>query len=118
MFATCVCLSAFIRLYLNGSSIFNHSSLQLSDVGSTNATGLHCRIISSTPIDRVDWIAPDGTSVSTGTVPGFRVTRDLLLVTLLRNSGIPREGMYGCAVENGTTTIEVLYVGLYNKGKG
>ena len=94
----------------------------MSDVGSTNATALHCHIILNPTLDDSisggDWFAPDGTSVSTGTVPGFRVTRGLLLVTLQRNSGIPREGVYGCAVENGTTTLEVLYVGLYNKGRG
>ena len=65
-----------------------------------------------------DWIAPDGTRVSSGTVPGLRITSSSVLVRLLRNNGTPQEGMYQCVVENDTSVLHKVNFGLYNSGEG
>ena len=90
----------------------------MSDIGSTDSTGLHCPTNYSDPGSRGDWIAPDGTRVSSGSVPGFSITRDPVSVRLVRNSGSPLEGIYQCVVENDTAILHTVHPGLYNSGGG
>ena len=90
----------------------------MSDIGSTDSTGLHCPTNYSDPGSRGDWIAPDGTRVSSGSVPGLMITRDPVSVRLMRNSGSPPEGIYQCVVENDTAILHTLHLGLYNSGGG
>ena len=92
--------------------------MEIRDIGSTNETTLHCHTNYSDPHSTGDWIAPDGTRVSSGTVPGFRITSSSVLVRLLRNSGTPQEGMYQCVVEDDTSLLHRVNVGLYNSGGG
>ena len=92
--------------------------MDISDIGSTNSTGLHCHTNYSDPHSRGDWIAPDGTRISSGSVPGFRITSSPKLVRLLRKSGTPQQGIYHCVVENATAIIHTVNIGLYNSAEG
>ena len=103
---------------LNDTIIFDHGHVEMSDIGSTDSSGLHCSTNYSDPGSRGDWIAPDGTRVSNGSVPGFRITRDPVSVRLVRNSGVPPEGIYQCVVENDTAILHTVHLGLYNSGGG
>ena len=103
---------------MNTTVIPDHGYVEISDIGSTDETALHCHTNYSDPYSRGDWIAPDGTRVSNGTVPGFRITNSSVLVRLLRDSGTPQEGIYQCVVENDTAVLHTMHVGLYNSGEG
>ena len=95
----------------------NHGYVNMSDVGSTDITALNCHTNHPDPHSRGDWISPDGTRVSGGTVPGFRITQSPILVRLLRTSDTPQEGIYQCIIEYGVTTFRA-YIGLYNSRRG
>ena len=41
-----------------------------------------------------------------------------MVVRLRRASGTPPEGIYRCTIENATSTVQIVYVGLYNAGAG
>ena len=113
-------LLSFLDYYvtLNSTAIPDHSYVEIRDIGSTNEAALHCHTNYSDPHSTGDWIAPDGTRVSSGTVPGFRTTSSSVLVRLLRNNGTPQEGMYQCVVENDTSVLHRVNIGLYNIGEG
>ena len=103
---------------LNDNAVPNHGYVEMSDIGSTDISALNCHTNHPDPHYRGDWISPDGTRVSSGTVPGFRITQSPTLVRLLRTSGTPQEGIYQCVVENNTAILQRVYVGLYNSGRG
>ena len=41
-----------------------------------------------------------------------------MVVRLKRASGTPPEGIYRCTIEDATSTVQIVYVGLYNTGGG
>ena len=97
----------------------------ISDIGSTDDTALICNTNRPPPFDGVDnsggnWFAPDGTRANANDVPGFRRSRDPMIVRLLRNTFTdpPSEGIYQCLVEDDTFTIQTVSVGLYSSGGG
>ena len=103
---------------LNDTAIPDHGYVEISDIGSADKKALYCYTNHPDPHSRGDWIAPDGTRLSSGSVPGFRITRSPVLVRLLRNSGTPQEGIYQCVVENDTVVLHTMHVALYNSGEG
>ena len=113
-------MSAFSGGYvsLEDVPVPNNGYVEMSDIGSTDITALHCHTNHPDPNSRGDWISPDVTRVSGGTVPGFRITQSPTLVRLLRTSDTPQEGIYQCVVENNTALLQRVYVGLYNNTKG
>ena len=110
--------SAGFSISVNDTAIPDHGYVEIGDIGFTDKTALHCNTNYFNPYSRGDWIAPDGTRVSSGTVPGFRTTSSSVLVRLLRDSGTPQEGIYQCVVENDTATLQTVHIGLYNSGEG
>ena len=101
--------------------------MAISDIGSTNDTALICHTNrnvtlgnTNMPTSGGDWFAPDWTIVNGDGVPGFRRNRGPMMVRLLRNTAtdLPSEGIYHCLVEDNTLTEQIVYVGLYNSGRG
>ena len=106
------------QVFLSGDSIPNNGYVNIGDIGSTDNTSLHCHTGCYGPHSRGDWIAPDGTRVSSGSVPGFRITRSPEFVGLLRKTGTQQEGIYHCVVENETATLHRVRIGIYSLGAG
>ena len=121
--------SQTVYLSLNGATIPNHGYV-ISDIGFSDNTALLYHTNHPATFDLVgrrnsggDWFAPDGIGVGgTGSisVPGFRRNRDPMVVRLLRNTATdpPAEGIYHCVIEDDTLTLQTVYVGLYNSGRG
>ena len=68
-----------------------------------------------------DWVAPDGTRVTTGNaVPGVRRNRGPMVMRLYRDTatGPPAEGIYYCQIQDNTDTLQTLHVGLYTDETG
>ena len=113
-----------VFLSLNGTVIPNNGLLYISDIGSTDETALLCITNRpGSPNSGGDWHAPDGTAVgSLGTidVPGFVRNRGPMVVRLRRTTGTDpaAEGIYQCSIEDATSTIHYISVGLYNSGRG
>ena len=106
-----------VYLSLDGTVIPNHGYVEISDIGSTDDSALLChtnRPPGSTNSGG-DWFAPDGTRVDGTAVPGVTRNRD---PRLKRASGTPPEGIYECTIEDATSTVQMVYVGLYNTGGG
>ena len=118
--------STDVYLSLNGEVIHNHGYVEISDIGSSDIAALLCHTNKPPPPWSVnsggDWFAPDGTTVgvvASTDVPGFGRNRGPMLVRLRRNSNtVPNEGMYQCSVNDATETVQRMYVGLYNTGRG
>ena len=87
-------------LSLNGETIPNHGYVAISDIGSNDPTALLCntdRGQGGSGNSGGDWFAPDGTTVGNSVnnnVPGFVRNRDPMVVRLLRDTGIPAQGIY------------------------
>ena len=113
-----------VYLSLNGEVIPNHGYVEISDIGSSDTTALLCH--TNRPASGAnsggDWFAPDGTRVGgpgSTDVPGFERNRGPMVVRLRRStSTTPDEGMYYCTVYDITGTLQTVYVGLYNTGRG
>ena len=115
-----------VFLRLNGTVIPNNGLLNISGIGSTDDTALLCITNRPPPSGGTssggDWFAPDGTRVvylGSGDVPGFNRNRGPMVVRLFRTeSGTPTEGIYYCVIEDSTSTLKIVNVGLYNSGGG
>ena len=111
-------------LSLNGDIIPNHGYVDISDVGSTDATALLCYTNRNPPpgntISGRDWFVPDGNRVPNEGVPGFNRNRGPMVVRLRRNIGadLAAEGIYQCIVLNADGNEQIVHAGLYNSGKG
>ena len=107
---------------LDGIVIPNHGYVEISDIGSTDDSAFLCHTNfpppSGSPHSGGDWFAPDGTRVSGIDVPGFTRTRGSMVVRLWRTSGDPPEGIYQCTIDDATSTLQMVYIGLYNTGGG
>ena len=100
----------------------NHGYVNISDIGSTDDSALLCYTNFPPPSGSTtsggDWFAPDGTRVDGTDVPGVTRTRAAMVVRLWRISGDPPEGIYQCTIDDATSTVQMVYVGLYNTGGG
>ena len=109
-----------VYLSLDGTVIPNHGYVEISRIGSTDATALLCH--TNRPPDGAhsggNWWAPDGTRVFVTAVPGVTLRRGPTVVRLKRTSGDPPEGIYRCTIQDAPSTVHMVYVGLYNTGKG
>ena len=102
----------------------------ISDIGFSDNTALLCHTNrpainsanpNANPNSGGDWFAPDGNRIgSPGNtdVPGFERTSGPMLVRLRRSSGTPDEGIYQCDVNDTIKTPQIVYIGLYNTGRG
>ena len=120
-------LHSFILLYtdvyfsLNDDIIPNHGYVDISDVGSTDNTALLCHTNYIRPGTHSggDWFAPNGTRLNENDVKGFTRNRGRMVVRLKRTiTGTPPEGMYWCLIDDAAGTPQIIYVGLYNSGRG
>ena len=111
-----------VYLSLDGIVIPNHGYVEIGDIGSNDDSALLCHTNfpppPGSPTSGGDWFAPDGTRVDGTAVPGVTRNRDPMVVRLKRASGDPPEGIYRCTIEDATSTVQMVYVGLYNTGKG
>ena len=112
-----------VYLSLDGTVIPNHGYVEISDIGSTtDDSALLCHTNFPPPPGSAhsggDWFAPDGTRVFVTDVPGVTISRDPMVVRLRRTSGDPPEGIYQCTIDDATSTVQIVYVGLYNTGGG
>ena len=111
-----------VYLSLNDDIIPNHGYVEISRIGSTDDSALLCHTNNPPPPGSAnsggDWWAPDGTRVSGTDVPGVIRTRAAMVARLWRASGTPLEGIYQCTIEDATSTVQMVYVGLYNTGGG
>ena len=107
-------LSTDVYFSLNDDVIPNHGYVVISDIGGyTDA--LVCR--TNHPQTRSgNWFAPDGARVRS--VPGFTASTVSAAVRLWRTSGTPPEGIYWCSILDAASTLQTVYVGLYNSGGG
>ena len=127
---------------MNGDIIPNHSYVDISDIGSTEAALIRNTNRPATlstggnPMMHSggEWFGPDGTAGGTRhsnehVVPGFRRYKAPGMVRLIRYTTninpfldgmtfTPPEGIYHCVVEDATLTQQTVYVGLYNSGGG
>ena len=112
-----------VYLSLDGTVIPNHGYVEISDIGSTtDDSALLCHTNFPPPPGSAssggDWFAPDGTNIPSSDVPGFARNRGPMVVRLRRTSGDPPEGIYQCTIQDATSTVQIVYVGLYNTGGG
>ena len=113
-----ICFITDVFISLNGEMIPDHGYVVISDIGSTDSAALLCHTNRAPPVYGNDnsggnWFAPDGTRVYSDNVLGFRKNRDPMVVRLLRTIALPNEGIYQCAVEDDTLTLQTLYMGLF-----
>ena len=111
-----------VYLSLDGTVIQNHGYVNISGIGSNDDSALLCHTNNPPPAGSAtsggDWFAPDGTRVFVTAVPGFTISRAAMVVRLKKTSGDPPEGIYRCTIEDATSTVQMVYVGLYNTGAG
>ena len=94
--------------------------MNISGIGSNDDSALLCHTNNppppSSPHSGGDWFAPAGTRVFLTAVPGVTISRAAMVVRLKRASGTPPEGIYECTIEDATSTVQTVCVGLYNTG--
>ena len=108
-----------VFLILNGAVISNHGYVDIRDIGSSDNNALLC--VTNRPgfPTSGNWYAPDGTRVDGTSVPGVIRNRGSMVVRLMRTTtGTAPEGIYWCSVEDAASTLQTVYVGLYNTGGG
>ena len=111
-------ISYFLGVYveLNGEIIENNGYVDINSIGNTDKSGLLCHTNRpSSPSYRNsggDWFGPDKARISR--VLGFETNKGPMVVRLLRNTGIPVEGIYSCVIPDKTGTMQTIFVGLYN----
>ena len=117
-------LNSDVYLSLNGSIIPNNGYVIISDIGTANdATALLCH--TNHPADITNrhgimhsgghWFRPNGENFPPSSV-GFRRGRGPMVVRLFRDTAStdpPVEGIYYCEIEDGTDTLQRVFVGLY-----
>ena len=107
---------------MNDDIIPNHGYVEISDIGFTDGSALLCHTNhlpqGGSSISGGDWYAPDGTRVHEDDVPGFTRDRGPMVVRLKRTTGTPSEGIYWCVIQDATSILQSVYVGLYNSGGG
>ena len=117
--------STDVYLSLKGEVIPNHGYVEISDIGSNDTAALLCH--TNRPAIGAnsggDWLAPDGTRVgglSSTDVPGFGRNRGEMVVRLKRSTSgsAPDEGIYRCIISDAAARSQIVYVGLYNTGRG
>ena len=117
-------LLADVYLSLDGTVIQNHGYVEIGDIGSiSDNEALLCHTNRPPPPNSTtsggEWYAPNGDRVGgTPAVPGFARNRGPMVVRLGDSSGTPSEGIYQCSLEDNTSTVIHLHVGLYNSGQG
>ena len=96
--------------------------MEISDIGFTDDSALLCHTNfpqpPGSPNSGGDWHAPDGTRVFVTDVPGVTLSRAAMVVRLKRVSGTPPEGIYRCTIDDAASIPQMVYVGLYNTGRG
>ena len=97
--------------------------MEISGIGSTDDSALLCHTNQPPPPGSYhsggDWFAPDGTRVHYGTdVPGVTMNRGPMVVRLKRTSGTPPQGIYRCSLEDDSSKVVHVHVGLYNSAQG
>ena len=135
-----------VYLSLDGTVIPNHGYVEISRIGSTDDSALLCHTNFPPPPGSYsggDWFAPDGTRVFGTDVPRVTRNRGAMVVRLKssgtppegvyrctihdaasiyslwwRTSGTPPEGIYRCTIQDANSTVQMVYVGLYNTGGG
>ena len=112
-----------VYLSLNGTVIPNHGYVEIDDIGSTDDSALLCHTnrppyYPGSANSGGDWFAPDRTRVYSTYVPGIIRNRGPMVVRLQRTSGIPPEGIYKCSLEDDSSEVVHVHVGLYNSVQG
>ena len=103
-----------VFLSLNDDVILNHGYVEISNIGGYS-DALVCH--TNHPQTRSgEWFVPDGTRVHN--VPGFTESTASAVVRLWRTTGTPPEGIYWCSILDAASTLQTVYVGLYNSGGG
>ena len=110
-----------VYLSLNGTVIPNHGYVNISGIGYNDDSALLCH--TNRPPGSTNsggnWWAPTGTRVYVTDVPGVTISRGSMVVRLKRRvSGDPPEGIYRCTINDAASTPQMVYVGLYNTGRG
>ena len=121
-----LCYYVDVYLSLNGEVIPNRGYVLISDIGSSDDNALLChtnRPPSGGPHNSGgDWVAPNGVRVNNDDVQGVARNRGPKVVRLKENTDIsagdPPEGVYSCEIKDNTSTLQTVYVGLYNSERG
>ena len=108
-----------VFLSLNGAVIPDHGYVDISDIGYTDDNNaLLCVTNHPGTPNTGNWYGPDGTKVDGTSVPGVIRNRGPMVVRLKRTTGTAPEGIYWCSIPVTASTQQIMYVGLYNTGRG
>ena len=108
-----------VFLSLNGAVIPDHGYVAISDIGFSDNTALLCNTNRPGTPTSGNWFPPHGTRVDGTDVPGVTRARGSMVVRLRRTTtGTAHEGIYWCSVPDAASTLQTVYVGLYNTGGG
>ena len=122
-------LCYYVDVYLshNGEVIPNRGYVLISGIGSSDDTALLCHT-NRPPLpggpkhSRGDWVAPNGVRVNNDDVHGVARNRGPKVVRLKIytdiSAGDSPEGIYSCEIKDNTSTLQTVYVGLYNSERG
>ena len=92
--------------------------MDINDIGFSDNTALFCITNRPGTPTSGDWYGPDGTRINLMDVPGVTRTRGPTVVRLKSTTGTAPEGIYWCSVDDSASTLQSVYVGLYNTGGG
>ena len=97
--------------------------MEISDIGSNDNSALLCHTNFPPPPGSTtsggNWWAPTGTRIFFTDVPGVTLSRGSMVARLKRRvSGDPPEGIYRCTIDDAASIPQMVYVGLYNTGRG
>ena len=123
-FAIDIISSTDVYISLNGKVIPSHGYVEISDIGYSYRVALLCHtnrpaIRSYTSYLVGKWLTPERDRVGNYGGPGFLSNMDIIPVRLWRSTyGTANEGIFSCEIKDATETLQIVYVGLYNSGKG
>ena len=106
-------------MYLNfgGENLPTNGYVAISELGTTEGTGLVCRT-NRPREDGIDggWLSPSGTMIEFNpqSSQGFYSSVGSDGILLLRGSGIPVKGIYSCRAVDKSSTVQTVFVGLYD----